>query len=89
MNFRVAEKHINTQLWSFSKSKFNPKPDHVNLVAQASPIDCLFYLPNVRTIQYKLGPERWTRLGNSNVLRLSVIKEQFTFRTFVSEVSFF
>ena len=30
----------------------------------------LLYLPNFRAIQYKLGPERLTRLGNSNVLRL-------------------
>ena len=33
-------------------------------------IECLLYLPNVQAIQYKLGPERLTRLGNSNVLRL-------------------
>ena len=38
----------------------------VNLVAPASPIECLLNLPNVRAIQYKLGPERLTRLGNSN-----------------------
>ena len=56
----------------FSKSKFNLKSDSVNLVAPASPIEFLLYLPNVQTIQYKLGPERLTRLGNSNVLRLSV-----------------
>ena len=37
-------------LWSFSKSKFNLKSDRVNLVAPASPIDCLLYLPNVRAI---------------------------------------
>jgi len=42
----------------------------VNLVAPASPIECLLYLPNVRAIQYKLGPERLTRLENLNVLRL-------------------
>ena len=37
-------------------------------------IECLLYLPNVRAIQYKLrvGPEKWTRLGNTNVLRLPV-----------------
>ena len=46
--------------------------DRVNLVAPASPIECLPYLPNVRAIQFKLGPERLTRLGNSNVLRLPV-----------------
>ena len=39
----------------FSKSKFNLKSDRVNLVAPASHIVCLLYLPNVRTIQYKLG----------------------------------
>ena len=26
------------------------------------------YLPNVRALQYKLGPERLTRLESSNVL---------------------
>ena len=48
------------------------KSDRVNLVAPASPFECILYLPNVRAIQYKLGPERLTRLGNSNVLRLPV-----------------
>ena len=47
-----------THLWPFSKSKFNLKSDRVNLVAPASPIECLLYLPNVRVIQYKLEPER-------------------------------
>ena len=60
--------HRNTHLWPFSKSKLNLKSDRVNLVAPASPIECLLYLPNIRAIQYKLGPERLTRLGNSNVL---------------------
>jgi len=46
--------------------------DRVNLVAPPSPIECLPYLPNIRAIQYKLGPEKLTRLGNSNVLRLPV-----------------
>ena len=59
-----------THPWPFSKSKFNLKSDRVNIVAPASPIECLFYLTNVRPIQYKLGPER---LGNSNVLQLLVI----------------
>ena len=62
-----------THLWPFSKSKFNLKSDRVILVAPASPIECLPYLPNVRAIQYKLRPERLTRLGNSNILRLPVI----------------
>ena len=44
-----------------------PKSDCVNLVAQATPIECLLYLPNVREIRYKLGPERLTLHGNSNV----------------------
>ena len=39
-------------------SKFNPRAACVNLVAPASHIDCLLYLPNVRAIQYKLGPAR-------------------------------
>ena len=46
--------------------------DRVNLVAPASPIDCLLKLPNVRATQYKLGPEKLTRLGNSNILQLPV-----------------
>ena len=60
-----------THLWPCSKSKL--KSDRVNLVAPASPIECLLYLPNVRAIQYKLKPEKLTRLGNSNVLRLRVL----------------
>ena len=63
--------------WPFSKSKLNLKPDRVNLIATASPIECLLNLPNVRAIQYKLGPERLTQLGNSNVLRLSVCKRNY------------
>ena len=63
-----------THLWPFSKSKLNLKSDRVNLVAPAaSPIWCLLYLPYVQAIQYKLGPEKLTRLGNSNVLRLPVL----------------
>ena len=42
------------------------------LLLRHSPIGCQFYLPNVRATQYKLGPERLTRLGNSNVRRLPV-----------------
>ena len=57
-----------TYLWPFSKSKINLKSDRVNLVAPACPIECLLYSPNDRAIQYKLGPEKLTRLGNSNVL---------------------
>ena len=48
--------------------------DRVNLVAPACPVECLPYLPNVRAIQYKLGPERLARLGNSIVLRLPVLQ---------------
>ena len=66
----------NTHPWPFSKSKFNIKFDRLNLVAPASPIECLRYLPNVRAIQYKLGPVRLTRLGNLNVLRLPVTRIQ-------------
>ena len=62
-----------THHWPFSKSKFKLKSDRVNLVAPASPIECLLYLANVRVIQYKLGLERLAQLGNSNVLRLPVI----------------
>ena len=60
--------HI-THLWPFSKSKLNLKSDRVNVVP---PIECLLYLPNVLALQDKLGLERLTRLGNSNVLRLPV-----------------
>ena len=63
-----------THLWPFSESKFSLMSGRVNLVAPTSPIECLLNLPNVRAIQYKLGPERLTQLGNSNVLRLSVCK---------------
>ena len=65
--------YLSTNLWPFSKSKFNIKSDRVNLVEPASPIECLLHLPNDRAIQYKLGPEKLTRLGNSNVLRLPVL----------------
>jgi len=51
------------------------KSDRVNLAAPASPIECLLYLPNVWATQHKLGPERLTRLGNSNVLRPPVYLE--------------
>jgi len=50
----------------FNKSKFNLKSDRVNLVAPASPIECLLG----DTVQ--TGPEKLTRHGNSNVLRLPV-----------------
>ena len=64
-----------THLWHFSKSQFNLKSDRVNLVTPAySPIECLLDLPNVLAIQYKLGLERLTRHGNSNVIRLPVLK---------------
>ena len=59
-----------TYLWPFSKSKFNLKSDRVNFVAPASPFECPLYLRNIRAVQYKPGPERLTRHGNSNVLRL-------------------
>ena len=58
----------NTHLSPFYKSEFKLKSGRVNLVSPASPID----LPFVQTIQYKLGPERLTRIGNSSVLRLPV-----------------
>jgi len=61
-----------THSWPFSKSNLILKSERVNLVAPACPIERLLYLPNVRAIQYKLGPEGLTQLGNSNVLRLPV-----------------
>ena len=66
--FKFQPQHTH---WPFSKSKFNLKSDRVNLVAPASPIQCLRF-PNVRAILYKLGSERLTLLGNSTVLRLPV-----------------
>ena len=51
--------HHHKHLWPFSKSKFNLKSDCVNLVAPASPIECLLYLPNVRAIQYKVDRKVW------------------------------
>ena len=69
--YELLYKHL-MHLWLFSKSKFNLKSDRVNLVAPASPIECLLYLPNVQAIQYKLGPKRLTWLGNPNVLWLPV-----------------
>ena len=60
-----------TQLWALTLLfRFNLKSYRVNLVAPASSIECLLYLPNVQAIQYELGPERLTRVGNSNILRL-------------------
>ena len=75
-----------THLWPFNKSKFNLMSGRVNLVALASPIECMPYLPNVRAIQFKLGPERLTQLGNSNVLRLPVFckLESIVCATFLS-----
>ena len=72
--FRRTMNYSNiTHPWPFSKNKFNLNSNRVNIVAPASPFTCLLYLPNVRAMQYKLGPEKLTRLGNSNVLRLPVI----------------
>ena len=75
MNLNVSKVDfiVITHPWPSCKSKFNLKPGPVNLVAPANPIECLLYLPNVRAIQYKLGPERLTRLGNSNVLWLPML----------------
>ena len=78
-----------THLWPFSKSKFYLKSDHVNLVAPASPIECMLHLPNVWVIQYNLGPERLTRLGNSNVLRLPVKAKYFSYFTNLGKFVFF
>ena len=60
-------KYIITGLCLRQRSR-NPDPsvkvnsDRVNLVAPASPIKGLLYFPSARAIQYKLGPERLTRL---------------------------
>ena len=55
----------NTHLWPYSKSKFNLKSDRVELVAPAC---FLIYLPNVRAIQYKLGPEIVDMARNFNCI---------------------
>jgi len=68
-----------TPLWPFSKSKFNLKSDRVNLVAPASPIECLLHLPNVRAIQYKLWLERLTRLRNSNTAAHVYVSQSLQF----------
>ena len=70
---------IATHLWPSSKSKFNLKSDRVNLVAPASSIEYLLYLPYVWVKQYKLGLDRLTRLGNSNVLRLPVLHDLYNY----------
>ena len=57
----VQREHaIFTHLWAFSKSKFYIKSDRVNLVAPASHIECLFYLPGdtVQTGTGKVDPTR-------------------------------
>ena len=45
--------------WPFSKSKLNLKTDRVNLVAPASPIECLLYLPNVRRYSTNCDRKGW------------------------------
>ena len=69
--------------WPFSKSKFNLKSDRVNLVAPASPIECLLHLPNVWAIQSgteKVDPARTFKCTTAvrgvlgNVLQLTGLK---------------
>ena len=47
---------------------------------------CNFHIfkPNVRAVQNKLGPERLTRLGNLNVLRLPMIESELSTFTFTN-----
>ena len=64
---------LHTHLWPFSNCKLNLKSDRVNLVAPAMSYWVSgFIYPMSEAIQYKLGPETLTRLGNSNVLQLPV-----------------
>ena len=70
MIFQTLTIISHTSEWPFSKRKFNLKPNRVKRVVPASPIEWLLYLANVRATHDKLGPERLTRLENSNVLRL-------------------
>ena len=64
---------VNTCSGTRRTGRFKSKFNRVNLVAPASPNGCLLLFPNDRAIQYKLGPEMLTRVGNSNVVRLPVI----------------
>ena len=48
---------------------------HDLVAPAASPFEYLLFLPNVRAIQYKLGPEKLTWLGNSKVLRMPVVND--------------
>ena len=79
--------HYSKQLTRTSEVKIKSAPiwstksDRVNLVAPASPIECLLYWPKVRATQYKLRPERLTRLVNSNVLQLTVLKKRILTRS--------
>ena len=45
--------------WPFSKKKINLKSDRVNLVAPASPIECLLSLPNVRRYSTNWDRKGW------------------------------
>ena len=76
LGIKQLENNGYTNLWPFSKSKFNLKSNRVNLVAPASPIECLLYLP-IDTV-HKPGPERLIWLKNSNVLRLPVDKSEIS-----------
>ena len=76
--FYFIHKHC-PHLWPLSKSKFNLSLTASTLLHRLVLFYCLLYLPNVPAIQYKLGPERLTRLGNSNVLRVPVIACNQTF----------
>ena len=69
--YLTSGQSLHMHLWHLNKSKFNLKSVRVNLVAPA-PVECMLYLPSVRAMQYKLGPKRLTRLGNLNVLKLTV-----------------
>ena len=75
--WRILHEDDRTHLWLFSKIEFNLKSDPVNRLVLLSV--CFIY-PISGAIQYKLGPERFTRLGNSNVLRLAqetMVKRNF------------
>ena len=68
--FSIIQNILINAFRTISSRTSDLKSDRVHLVEPDSPIECQLYLPNVRAIQYKLGPERLTRLGNSNVLGL-------------------
>ena len=55
----IYEGWSRTHLWPFRKSKFNLMSDRVNLVAPASPIECLPYLPKIGRYSTNWNRKGW------------------------------